>query len=173
MGSGNIGFPDGVDGVDVPSTGGTVNAIPVASNLCRPGSTASGSFFNPALFLFGRVAPTLSASSAIIPFAIGNTETSPPFASTIALVLRADKNPAFVVADDGRKVMAEPQLGQRDFWRFRAAGLHDGILAPTPIEGFRFFSRDASDLMVSVDSGWNVDSEAVSAGGIPGIEMSG
>jgi hypothetical protein len=104
-----------------------------------------------ALVLFDLVTPTVPVSPAITPFAIGRTETSPPFASTIALVLLVDKKPALVAGDGGRNEMADPQSGQTDFWRFRVAGLDVGILAPIPIEGFRLALRESSACVASCD----------------------
>lgn len=122
-------LPDDVEGRDEGSFGGgTMIAIPVlsksiASSLPLP---ESSSIF-PALRLDLRPFPPS------IPFAIGRTLTSPPFASTIALVRLVDGNSAFVVGDGGRREMAAPQSGQVDFWRFRGAGLQDGLRAPSPI----------------------------------------
>lgn len=127
MGSEMMVLPDVVEGRDEGSFGGgTMSAMPVLSSsiLSSPESTPPN---------FPTLRLDLRPSPSPIPFANGKTLTSPPFASTIALVRLVDGNSAFVAADGGRREMAEPQSGQVDFWRFRGTGLQDGFRAPWPI----------------------------------------
>lgn len=156
-----------------------MRAIPVLSNTVassvRPAPTISDSCFELALVLFDLVRPELpsSTTSTEIPLAMGKTETSPPFASTIALVFRVDMNSAFAEADGARMEMAEPHSGQVDFCLFRDAGLEQGILAPIPIFGIVPDGCEETGREDDGVNGWLGESDCNSGDGSSGTEMSG